>query len=105
VTDVKSAKRLAQLAECGLLTGSFVPPAACDVGVSGRAMLEALIAGETDPDRLAALAKGRLRATLPELRLDLAGRFGGHHRMLLRIQLGTSLQRSPALNNRMRLVA
>jgi transposase len=39
------------------------------MGASGRAMLEALIAGEVDPEQLAALAKGRLRAKRKELRL------------------------------------
>jgi transposase len=53
------------------------------LGVSGRAMLDALIAGETDPERLADLARGRLRAKLPELRLALASRFTDHHRWLL----------------------
>ena len=38
------------------------------LGVSGRAMLDALVAGTTDPDVLAELARGRLRAKLPALR-------------------------------------
>jgi transposase len=45
------------------------------IGVSGRAMLEALVAGTHDPEVLAALAKGRLRTKLPALREALAGRF------------------------------
>ena len=50
---------------------------AADVlGVSGRAMLAALVAGERDPEVLAELAKGRLRAKLPQLRQALRGRFG-----------------------------
>ena len=52
------------------------------LGVSGRAMLEALIAGEGDPDVLAELARGRLRAKLPALRQALLGRFSGHHALL-----------------------
>jgi transposase len=49
---------------------------AADVlGVSGRAMLAALVAGERDPGVLAELAKGRLRAKLPQLRQALRGRF------------------------------
>jgi transposase len=53
------------------------------LGVSGRAMLEALVAGTTDPDVLAALARGRLRAKLPQLRDALRGRFTGHHALLV----------------------
>jgi hypothetical protein len=103
-----------QLAEAGLLTGSFVPPkpvralrqltryrttqvaerqreanrlhkalqdtnimldcVASDIlGVSGRAMLDALVAGTTDPDVLADLAKGRVRQKLPALKEALEG--------------------------------
>ena len=46
------------------------------LGVSGRAMLTALINGERDPGVLAELAKGRLRAKLPQLGQALRGRFG-----------------------------
>ena len=53
------------------------------LGVSGRAMLAALIAGERDPDVLAELAKGRLRAKIPALRQALRGRFTGHHALLI----------------------
>jgi transposase len=53
------------------------------MGVSGRAMMRALIAGEADPQALAELAKGRLRVKLPELRKALEGRFGAHHAFLL----------------------
>ena len=54
------------------------------LGVSGRAMLEALIAGERDPEALAELAKGKLRGKLPELRQALAAtRFRDHHAVLL----------------------
>ena len=61
---------------------------AADVlGVSGRAMLRALIAGERDPQVLAELAKGRLRAKLPQLRQALRGRFGAHHAFLIRLAL------------------
>src|SRR2546425_13141333 len=45
------------------------------LGLSGRAMLDALVAGTTDPIVLAELAKGRLRAKLPALREALEGRF------------------------------
>jgi transposase len=57
------------------------------LGVSGRAMLEALVAGERDPKVLAELAKGKLRAKIPELRRALRGRFGEHHALLVRLAL------------------
>jgi transposase len=53
------------------------------VGVSGRAMLTALIDGTTDPAVLADLARGKLRKKLPELRRALQGRFRPHHAFLL----------------------
>ena len=46
---------------------------------SGRAMIEALIAGERDPAALAELAKGKLRPKIPELTEALRGQFGAHH--------------------------
>jgi transposase len=52
------------------------------LGASGRAMLEALVGGTTDPGLLADLAKGRLRKKLPALREALAGRFRAHHAFL-----------------------
>ena len=58
------------------------------LGASGRDMLEALIAGETDAEKLAQLARQRLRAKIPQLRLALAGRVTEHHRFLLRMHLG-----------------
>src|SRR5215218_7012185 len=61
---------------------------AADVlGVSGRAMLAALVGGERDPAVLAELARGRLRAKLAQLRQALRGRFGDHHALLLRLAL------------------
>lgn len=127
-TDVADACWLAQLLECGLLRGSFVPPrevarlrdltryrtklvqervretqriqklledagikldsVATDVlGKSSRAMLEALIAGERDPRRLAEMALTRMRPKIPELRRAMAGRFDDHHAVLLRMHL------------------
>jgi transposase len=53
------------------------------VGVSGRAMLRALVSGTTDPEVLAALARGKLRAKLPALRAALAGHFRSHHGLLV----------------------
>ena len=128
-TDVKDAEWIAQLLECGLLRGSFVPPeairdlrdltryqrkliqdrsresarvqkvledagvklasVASDVlGVSGRSMLEALIAGERDPEVLAEMALRRMRSKIPELRQALAAsRFRAHHGVMLRAHL------------------
>jgi transposase len=124
-TDVKDAAWIAQLLQCGLLRGSFVPPTAIRelrdltraratleqettavgnrihklledanlklgsvatdiLGTSGRAMLRALVAGETDPIRLADLAQRRLRAKIPALQEALRGSMTDHHRFLLR---------------------
>ncbi len=123
-TDVADCAWIAQLLECGLLRGSFVPPppirelrdltryrkallqdrtreanrlhqvledagitlatVATDIlGVSGRAMLTALVSGTTDAAVLADLARGKLRAKLPALRQALTGRFRGHHAFLV----------------------
>ena len=127
-TDVGDAAWLAELLECGLLRGSFVPPpairelrdlvryrkrliqahgaecqriqktledagikldsVAADVlGVSGRAMLAALVTGERDPVVLAGLARGKLRKKLPQLCQALTGRFGDHHGLLVGLSL------------------
>jgi transposase len=127
-TDVKDSEWIAQLLQCGLLRGSFVPEApqralreltrqrrqlvhskvsvanriqkvledaniklgsvATDVlGVSGRDMLRALVAGEDDPHKLAELARRKLRAKIPALRLALRGRVTEHHRFLLGLLL------------------
>lgn len=53
------------------------------LGVSGRAMLEALIEGEKDPSQLAELAKGRLRNKKADLEQALTGYFRPHHCFLL----------------------
>jgi len=57
------------------------------MGVSGRAMLEALIAGRTDAATMAELARGRMRTKLPMLEQALTGVVRAHHRRLLAIQL------------------
>jgi transposase len=57
------------------------------MGVSGRKMLEAIIAGNEDPEALAALAKGRLRSKIPDLERALSGRVRASHRLLLRLHL------------------
>jgi transposase len=53
------------------------------LGVSARAMLAALVSGNRDPEALADLARGRLRAKIPALRQALDGRFGSHHALLV----------------------
>lgn len=54
------------------------------LGKSGQAMVEAMLAGITDAESLADLARGRLRAKLPQLREALEGRVEPTHRILLR---------------------
>jgi transposase len=54
------------------------------LGVSGRKMIEALIAGEKDVEVLADLAKRQLRGKIPELQRALEGELTDHHRFLLR---------------------
>jgi transposase len=72
------------LEDAGIKLGSV----ATDVlGVSGRAILKALVAGECDPQVLAELAKGKLRKKLPQLRQALRGRFGEHHALLVGLAL------------------
>ena len=127
-TDLADAEWLAHLLECGLLAGSFIPPAEIkaardviryrakvaqsrtseiqrlgnvlqDAGIkldsvassvatkSGRAMIEALIDGERRGTVLAELAKGKMRAKIPDLALALEGRFGDHHGLMCRLHL------------------
>jgi len=52
-------------------------------GVSAREMLEAMVAGESDPAVLAGMARGRLRAKRRQLEQALTGRMSAHHRFLL----------------------
>ena len=127
-TDVKDSEWLAQLLECGLLRGSFIPPPQIaaireltryrkktiqarirelqrltkvleDAGIkidsvassittlSARDMVEALIAGQRDPQALAELARGTMRNKIPDLAMACAGRFGEHHALLARMHL------------------
>jgi transposase len=57
------------------------------VGKSGRAIISALIAGEADPTKLAALADWRIKASQQKLREALRGRITHHHRFLLHLHL------------------
>src|SRR5664280_981394 len=116
-TDKLDAVWLAKLNERGMLRPSFVPPVEIRqlrdytrlrvdltaeledaliklssvvtdmMGVSGRAMIAALIAGERDPRVLADLAKGRLRVKHTALIEALTGRFDEHHAELAAILL------------------
>ena len=53
------------------------------MGKSGRAMLDAMVSGLSDPDALSDLAKGRLRSKIPALREALEGRFTSHHALMV----------------------
>jgi transposase len=79
-------QRVEKLLEDALIKLSSV--ATNIMGVSARAMLAALIAGERDPRVLAELAKGRLRVKNPALIEALTGRFDEHHAELADILLG-----------------
>jgi transposase len=124
-TDVNDATWIGQLLECGLLRGSFVPPAEIRqlreitryrrqlieersrevqrlqklledanvklasvatqvLGVTGRMILDALCAGERDPDVLAGMAKGRLKDKADDLRHCVPGRFNEFHAVMTR---------------------
>ncbi len=68
------------------------------LGVSGRLMLEALIAGDRDPAALADLAKRRLRSKIPQLTEALRGRFTEHHAFLARVHLDLIDRHTDALD-------
>ena len=128
-TDAKDGSWIAQLLECGLLRGSFVPPrpireirdltryrkrliqqrteevlrlhgvlqragiklssvAANILGVSGRAMLDALVEGKQDVVALSELARGSLRGKIPLLQKAQQGRFTQHHGLMVSHMLG-----------------
>jgi transposase len=57
------------------------------LGMSGRAMIGAIIQGEQDPERLADLSQGRLKASRAAVVAALQGRVTSHHRFLLRLHL------------------
>jgi transposase len=57
------------------------------LGRSGREILDALVGGSTDAEAMARLAKGRMRAKIPELERALVGQFGAHQRFLVAQQL------------------
>lgn len=59
------------------------------LGISGRRILDALVSGEDDPTKLAALGSSRLECPPEQLREALRGRVSAHHRFLLRQHLHT----------------
>lgn len=68
--------------------GIKLPTVACHtLSVSGRAMIEALIAGERDPQVLADFAKARMRLKITALRDALVGQFSDHHAFICRAML------------------
>ena len=92
----REAQRLEKLLEDAGIKLSAV---ASDIlGVSGRAMLEALIAGDRDPARMADLARRRMRSKIPALTEALAGRFTAHHAFLARVHLDLIDQHTAAIS-------
>ena len=81
----REAQRLEkELEDAGIKLSSV----ATDIlGVSGRAMLAALIDGERDVRVLAEMAKARMRSKIPQLVEALTGNFGEHHAFLCRLHL------------------
>lgn len=81
----REVQRLEKLLEDAGIKRSAV---ACEItGVSGRAMLEALIGGQRDPAVLADLARRRMRSTIPAWTDALTGRFTDHHAFMARLFL------------------
>ncbi|HZM65086.1 MAG TPA: IS110 family transposase [Nakamurella sp.] len=85
VERTREAQRLEkELEDAGIKISSV----ATDIlGVSGRAMLAALIAGQDDAQVMAEMAKGRMRPKIPALVQALTGHFGEHHGFLCRLHL------------------
>jgi len=91
----REVQRLEKLLEDAGIKLSAVASDIC--GISGRAMLEALIAGNRDPAALADLAKRRLRSKIPALTEALSGRFTAHHAFLARVHLDLLDQHTAAI--------
>jgi hypothetical protein len=62
--------------------------------VSGRAMFDALVAGERDPEALANMVRFRLRAKIPELSEALTGRCSEHHAFSVKVHFDLIGQRA-----------
>lgn len=82
---VRVVSRVQKVLECANIKLSSV--ATNIFGMSGRAMLEAIVEGHADPEAMAQLAKGRLRNKLPQLEKALTGLVRDHHRFLISMQL------------------
>jgi transposase len=67
-------------------------------GASSRAMLEALILGERDPQVLAQFAQRRMRPKIPQLVEALTGRFSDHHAFIVRLHLDQIDQHTKAID-------
>jgi hypothetical protein len=80
----REIQRLEKLLEAGIKLSSV---ASQITGVSGRAMLEALIDGQRDPAVLADLARRRMRSKIPALTEALTARFSDHHAFMARLFL------------------
>ncbi len=94
-TRTQAKNRVHKVLEDGNIKLSSV---ATDIfGKSGRAMLDALVSGERDPEVLSGLALRSLRRKIPQLKLALRGRFTEHHAMLIR----QSLEMLDLLNRQM----
>ena len=89
-TQIAERRREAQRLHKALEeTGIKLDCVATDIlGKSGRAMLDALVSGTTDPELLAELARGKLRPKIPALREALAGHFEPLHAVLIGAILG-----------------
>ena len=82
---VEHTQRIQKVLEtCNIKLASVVSDI---LGKSGRAMLDALVAGETDPEKLAALGRSTLKATRGTLVEALRGRVREHHRLLIETHL------------------
>jgi transposase len=84
--QVRHVQRIEKtLEEANIKLGAVI----CEVmGMSGRRMIEAMIAGVRDPGKLAALADRRIKASPKELYDALHGRLTDHHRFLLGLHIG-----------------
>lgn len=92
----REVQRLEKLLEDA---GIKLTSVATDVmGASAREMLEALVAGQRDPEVLAEMAKGRMRPKIPELREALRGRFSEHHAFLMATHLRLIDQHTEAID-------
>lgn len=90
----REVQRLEKLLEAGIKLSSV----AADLnGASSRAMLDALLAGETDPAAMANPAKKQLRRKIPQLTEALYGRFNAHHAFLTRMHLDLIDQHTAAI--------